>query len=77
MAESIKNVFSLEELELLKASFAKADVNKDKALSLPEFKTIMASSKLVYYKTLTVQLWIYHFQVTPLYCLDDVYLRVL
>eukprot|EP00026_Physarum_polycephalum_P010678 Phypoly_transcript_10848.p1 GENE.Phypoly_transcript_10848~~Phypoly_transcript_10848.p1 ORF type:complete len:135 (+),score=24.69 Phypoly_transcript_10848:77-481(+) len=46
MAEALKNVFTLEELELIKTSFAKADSNKDKALSLPEFKNIMATSKL-------------------------------
>lgn len=49
MANALKNVFTLEELELLKTSFAKADINKDKALSLAEFKTLMASSKLVFY----------------------------
>jgi hypothetical protein len=47
MAATLKNVFTIEELELIKQSFAKADINKDKVLSLPEFKNIMASSKLV------------------------------
>jgi hypothetical protein len=50
MAGTPKNALTLQELQVIREEFAKADVNKDNVLSLQEFQALLGSN-LVFYST--------------------------